>query len=378
MQPEDDPRAGVGLDGVVAATTRLSHIDGDRGALIIAGHDVEDLAPQASFEELVFLLLEDRVPDAAELQRVHEELRRGATLPPETLAMLRAAGDAEPIDALRLGVSTLSLRDTTPIALIGAVPAILAAHTRVAKGREPEAALDVNGVAARFLAACRDTVPAASHVRALETYWNTVCDHGMNASTFTARVIASTRSDLVASVEGALGALKGPLHGGAPGPALAAFLALRDAPDLDAATRAWVTAEVAAGRRIMGFGHRVYRVRDPRAAILGDAADRLLGDDDLLAEARVFETAVVETLATLKPGRSIETNVEFYTALLLHALGLEPRIFPAVFAVGRTAGWVAHVREQQAEGRLLRPRARYVGARGRRWACSAETTSSTV
>jgi citrate synthase len=192
-----------------------------------------------------------------------------------------------------------------------------------------------------------------------------VIDHGLNASTFTARVIASTQSDLGSAVEGALGALKGPLHGGAPGPALEALLQLRrEGGDLSENTRVWAGAQIAAGRRIMGFGHRVYRVRDPRADVLRSAAAELLEGTDLLAHAELHERAVLETLERLKPGRQIATNVEFYTALLLHGLELDPAIFTPVFALGRVAGWIAHVREQQAHGRLIRPEAAYVGPVG--------------
>jgi citrate synthase len=179
-------------------------------------------------------------------------------------------------------------------------------------------------------------------------------------------VIASTGSDLGSAISGALGALKGPLHGGAPGPALAALLSLRAQPgDLAANTRSWVLAELAAGRRILGFGHRVYRVRDPRADVLRHASASLLDGTDLLASAEVHEAAVLETLRREKPGREIATNVEFYTALLLHGLGFEPALFTCVFALGRVAGWVAHVAEQTARGRLIRPDALYVGAEGR-------------
>jgi citrate synthase len=271
-----------------------------------------------------------------------------------------------PIDALRLGVASLGSEAVTPARLLGAMPSMLAAYARLLGGEEP---LDPNASSSQsesFLFLLRGRAPLPKEVRALDTYWNTVADHGLNASTFAARVIASTRSDLGSCIEGALGALKGPLHGGAPGPVLDAFLKLRAAPgELGAQTRAWAEAEVQHGRRLMGFGHRVYRVRDPRADVLRGAADSLLEGTDTLAAAAVHEGAVLEVLERLKPGRSIATNVEFYTALLLHGLGLEPAWFTPVFALGRVAGWVAHVAEQRARGRLIRPDARYVGAEAR-------------
>jgi citrate synthase len=191
-----------------------------------------------------------------------------------------------------------------------------------------------------------------------------VMDHGMNASTFAARVIASTRSDMVSAVTGAIGALKGPLHGGAPGPVLDMLV------DIGSADHAedWVRNELAAGRRIMGFGHRVYKVRDPRAEVLRKVADEMsaahLEDRKLFDLARAVEGTALKVLDEVKPGRNLRTNVEFYTALVLQSLGLKPRSFVATFACGRIAGWCAHVIEQHAEDHLIRPQSEYVGPRG--------------
>jgi citrate synthase len=200
--------------------------------------------------------------------------------------------------------------------------------------------------------------------QALDTYWVTVMDHGMNASTFTARVIASTRSDLVSSVTGALGALKGPLHGGAPGPVLDMLLEIRTADRAEP----WLRNELAQGRRIMGFGHRIYKVRDPRAEVLSRVAERMgqaqLENRQLYELARHVEQTASRVLAEAKPGRTLRTNVEFYTALVLQALGLEPKQFVAMFACGRTAGWCAHVIEQHAEDHLIRPQSEYIGPMG--------------
>jgi len=199
--------------------------------------------------------------------------------------------------------------------------------------------------------------------RALDTYWVTVIDHGMNASTFTSRVIASTRSDMVSAVTGAIGALKGPLHGGAPGPVLDMLVEIGSADRAEA----WVRNELAAGRRIMGFGHRVYKVRDPRAEVLRKVADEMsaahLEDRKLFDLARAVEETILKVLEEVKPGRNLRTNVEFYTALVLQSLGLKPRSFVATFACGRIAGWCAHVIEQHAEDHLIRPQSEYVGPR---------------
>jgi citrate synthase len=362
--------ARSGLQGVVAAATRLSHVEGNLGRLSIGGYDVAELAPNRDFESVVHLLLFDRLPDAAERQRFVAGITQERALSPLTLSLLQQAASSgtASIDALRLGVASLGAgREPTPERLLGVMPGIVAAHARLARGQElvlPDPSL---GQAANFLYQLRGRRAELAEERALETYWNTVVDHGLNASTFTARVIASTQSDLGSAIEGALGALKGPLHGGAPGPALAALFALRAAGgDLTARTREWVEAELGAGRRIMGFGHRVYRVRDPRADVLRAAGTALLGGSDLLAAAELHERAVLDSLERLKPGRKIATNVEFYTALLLHGLGLEPALFTSVFALGRVAGWIAHVAEQRATGRLIRPDAIYVGAEARR------------
>jgi citrate synthase len=206
--------------------------------------------------------------------------------------------------------------------------------------------------------------------RALDTYLVTVCDHGLNASTFATRVVASTQAGLTSAILAGLGALKGPLHGGAPGP----VIEMLDAIEASGDAAAWLRGEIARGERIMGFGHRIYRVRDPRADVL-KAALRQLGSrketsagkmgsgkmDSRLAFAETVEQAALEVLRIAKPQRSIQTNVEFYTALLLEAAGFPKEAFSNVFAAGRVAGWIAHAREQQATGRLIRPQSRYVG-----------------
>jgi citrate synthase len=214
-------------------------------------------------------------------------------------------------------------------------------------------------------------VPHDAQTRALDTYLNTVIDHGLNASTFTARVIIATDSDLVSAVVGALGALKGPLHGGAPGPALDMVF------DIGAADRAeaYLRAKLERGERLMGFGHRVYKVRDPRADVLSEAAEKLYkeaGDSSLYELAKSVEQKSVQLLAEYKPGRNLQTNVEFYTALVLYGLGLDTELFTPTFAISRTAGWIAHCFEQKATGRLIRPSSRYVGETDQKWRLLAD------
>ena len=205
-------------------------------------------------------------------------------------------------------------------------------------------------------------VPSDERVRGLETYLNTVVDHGLNASTFTARVIASTDSDLVSAITGAIGALKGPLHGGAPGPALDMVFEIGDASRAEEVLR----KKIESGEKLMGFGHRVYKVRDPRADVLAAAAERMFtrgGDMALYDLARSVEQTALRLLEEYKPGRHLQTNVEFYTALLLHGLGLEVPLFTPTFAISRVAGWIAHCFEQRRANRIIRPQSVYVGAR---------------
>jgi citrate synthase len=214
----------------------------------------------------------------------------------------------------------------------------------------------VLGHAADYLRMSIGTTPSDEAVRALDAYLVTVIDHGMNASTFTARVITSTASDLISAVTGAVGALKGPLHGGAPGPVLDMLDAIGD----PARAEQWLLAELGAGRRIMGMGHRIYRVRDPRAAVLERAVKTLASER--LELARAVERAAAKILAERRPDRPLAANVEFYTAVLLEAVGLPRALFTPTFAASRAAGWCAHVEEQRRHGRLIRPRSQYVHA----------------
>lgn len=344
-----------GLEGVVVADTRLSDVDGERGHLVIAGHDVESLAPRASFEE-TWSLLEGRGRDPEEIRLSLGKARVAA------FARLSLLGDAfqlaDGMDSLRAATAHLPA-DADADEVIAAVSVHAAAWSRISRGLRPLAPDASRGHAADYLAMVTDTVDAA-RTRALETYLVTVSDHGMNASTFTARVIASTGSDLVSSIVGAIGALKGPLHGGAPGPVLDMLDAI-GSPD---SAEKWLESELAAGRRIMGMGHRIYRVRDPRAAVLEGAIERLEAAGvrtPRLALARAVEKAALGVLRARHPNRPLAANVEFYTAVALDAVGLPRTLFAPTFAVGRTSGWCAHVFEQRQTGRLMRPASRYVG-----------------
>ncbi len=373
--PESSPR---GLDGVVAARTRLSHVDGQAGVLIIGGYELGELAGHVTFEEAAHLLWMGALPGREEHAALRAEMAALRSVPESTMAVLRSARGAPPIDALLMACATSSLdlledggispeADLARAKLLTArFPTFVAAHARIAAGKEPIAPRPDLGHAANFLYMVHGSEPDPLAAKALDTYWVTVIDHGMNASTFTARVVASTRSDMVSAATGAVGALKGPLHGGAPGPVLDMLVEIGSAANAEA----WLRNELKAGRRIMGFGHRVYKVRDPRAEVLSRVAEEMssaaLHDRKLFDLARAVEQVALRLLEEHKPGRNLKTNVEFYTALVLQSLGLKPRTFVAMFACGRVAGWCAHVIEQHAADHLIRPQSEYIGPTGLR------------
>jgi len=368
-----------GLQGVVAAATALSEVDGEAGHLTLRGYAVEELAPRASFEEVVHLLWHGRLPSPAQHRELCAELHARRALPAATLSLLSAAaGERLPhMDALRMGVASLGLgagaagHEQAALRLIAAFPGLVGAYDRLLRGEQPAPVRSDLGHAAHALQQVWGREPSPEHARGLETYLNTVCDHGLNASTFAARVIVSTGSDLVSAICGATGALKGPLHGGAPGPALDMVFEIGRAERAEAVLR----GKLERGERLMGFGHRVYRVRDPRADVLAAAAERFFqsgGDAELYALARQVEAVALRLLRERKPDRRLDTNVEFYTALLLHGLGLETALFTPMFAVGRVAGWTAHAMEQASNGKLIRPDSRYVGPRGLRYTALEE------
>jgi len=353
----------AGLEGVVVADTLISDVDGERGKLVIAGADVEQLAAVSSFEGAVSLVL------AAGSGTPGSGL--GAAATGAALGAARAAawelvprlGDAlehvDGMDALRTALAHVRSTGGDPgdaLAVIGAAPVFVAAWSRRRAGSAAIAPDPKLGHAADYARMTIGAAPSADAVRALDAYLVTVIDHAMSASTFTARVIASTHSDLISAVVGGVGALKGPLHGGAPGPVLDMLDAI-GAPDH---AEAWLLGELAAGRRIMGMGHRVYRVRDPRAAVLETAVRPLASPR--LALARAVEQAAGKILRERKPDRPLAANVEFYTAVLLDAVGLPREQFAPTFAVSRVAGWSAHVIEQRRTGRLIRPASHYTGA----------------
>lgn len=358
-----------GLKDIVAAETRLSHVDGEAGELVISGYPLEEVAERATYEEMVHLLWHGALPTAAALERFAGELAACRPLSGAILDSLGAAAkERRPvIDAVRMAASSLPSRDDTADArsLVAGLPTVVAAYWRLLHGEKPAEPDPGLGHVANLLYMLSGEVPEDDRAHALTTYLNTVVDHGMNASTFTARVIVSTCSDFVSAVTGAIGALKGPLHGGAPGPVISMLEAVGDADNAES----YLRGRLEAGERLMGFGHAVYRVRDPRADVLSRAARSFFSHDhDLYALALHVEKTALELLEEYKPGRRLQTNVEFYTALLLKGLGLHPDLFTPMFAVGRVAGWTAHCIEQRAVDRIFRPESLYSGSKTRRWA----------
>ncbi len=350
-----------GLEGVVAAETVLSEVDGDAGRLVIRGRSLDELGGW-TFEDVTALLWSgffDGLPD-----RLNSALGAARSEVFEEVSGLDAALlRRTPIEAMRALTARLADGDDLATALrLVAAPAVFTAA--VVRGQANAAIVppDRNcSHAADILRMIRGAAASAAEIAALDAYLVTVADHGLNASTFAARVTASTRAGLTSAVLSGISALKGPLHGGAPGPVIEMLDGVGDL----AGARTWLVRALDRGDRLMGFGHRVYKVRDPRADALKRAVRALATASNappsrlLLAEA--VEAAALDILRERKPTRSLQTNVELYTALLLEALMFPPSVFTCVFAMGRVAGWIAHAREQVAGGRLIRPQSRYVG-----------------
>jgi citrate synthase len=364
-----------GLEGVIALDTRMSHIDGLAGELTIAGFPLEEIAGNATFEEMLHLLWHDRLPNVDELSTFRDALAQKRMISAPTLNILKASAEKElPLmDALRMAASTLSLytqsddpREGAEV-VVATFPTIISAYWRMLQGHNPVEPRPDLSHAANYLYMLDGEVPSLERERALNTYLNTVIEHGLNASTFTARVIIATHSDMISAIGGAIGALKGPLHGGAPGPALDMVFEIGKPEYAESVIR----KKLEAGERLMGFGHRVYKVRDPRADVLGAEARRFFADGDkqeLYALAMHVEQTALRLLEVYKPNRKLQTNVEFYTALILHGIGLPVDLFSPTFAIARVGGWTAHALEHLDDDlRIIRPRAGYKGQFDRSW-----------
>lgn len=362
-----------GLEGVVVGTTQLSNVEGAIGRLSYRGYDIDDLAPNATFEEIIHLLLYGHLPNRHQLEMLKRELGARRALPePLVNAMQNLPKTAWPMEVLRTFVSGLGLFSPvnaqgehlsdvhTAIELIAKTPTIVAAWDRIRRGLDPVGPRGDLSQAGNFLYMRSGKVPHAIEEDALDTYFVLLADHSFNASTFAARVTASTRADIYASITAALATLQGDLHGGA---ASAAYRTLVDVKTPENAER-YVRDILDRGQRIMGMGHREYKVRDPRARHLESMARELsahVGGSQWYETAHALEGASRKVLQERKPGNTIYANVDFYTAPVLTDLGIPGDEFTCLFACGRIAGWTAHVLEQLADNRLIRPQAAYEG-----------------
>ncbi|MCH6268466.1 citrate synthase/methylcitrate synthase [Neobacillus citreus] len=355
-----------GLKGIVAAETLISHIDGEKGELIYRGYEIGRLTNRYSFEEVAYLLWHGYLPDDAQLRALKNELKSNRELP-ENIKKL--------IDLLPFGMDLMSVMRTAisaeagnfnygwkptvsqAIRITALAPSIIAYRQRQLEGKEFVAPLNELDHVANYLYMLNGSIPLEAHVEVLETYMILTLEHGMNASTFSARVTASTESDLVSAVSSAIGTMKGPLHGGAPSGVIELLDEIAAAGDAEKVMR----EKILRGEKLMGFGHRVYKTHDPRAIALKAKLRELVGQDAWLDLAMDAEKTAVRVLEELKPGRSLYTNVEFYAAAIMKAINMEANLFTPTFTASRIVGWTAHVLEQAENNTIYRPQSKYIG-----------------
>ena len=362
---------GKGLEGVVAAQTRISDVDGQQGRLFYAGYDIADLAAHATFEETIYLLHHLELPTAAQLEETDSALRRESSLDPLLVELIGAlAGRTGPMTVLRTAVSAAAALDPddddSPEAnldkayrLIAKTPQIIATYQRLRTGSDAIEARDDLGMAANFLYALTGKEPDPQVARDFDVVLVLYADHTLNASTFAGRVAAATLADMYAATTAAVATLQGPLHGGA---ITEVREMLEEIGEPDRA-REWVRDRLAAKQKVMGFGHRVYKTWDPRATVLRGIAERL---GKQFGETRWYDISIRVQEAVMET-KTLYPNVDFYTASVYSALGLPPDLSTPLFAASRMAGWTAHIREQYADNRLIRPDSEYVGPEPRSW-----------
>jgi citrate synthase len=346
-----------GLEGIVAAETVLSHADGEQGIVLVRGHKITDVVAHHGYEGAVALLWDGFAGEGLTRDRVIEQLGAGRVHAfSEVGDWLPAATRRPPLEGLRIALAAMR-EESTPAEIAATLPVAIAAMLRARAGKTPVPPDPSLATAADFLRMVGGSAVEQRFVAALESYLTTVIDNGLGTSTFAARVIISTRASLVSAVLGAYGAFSGPLHGGAPGLALDMLDDIAASGDVDG----WLDRTLTAGGRLMGFGHRVFRMRDPRADMLRAALLRLDPDSKRLAFARDVECRALAALKRHKPGRRLESNIEMDAALLLDAIGLPREAFTPVFAMARAPSWIAHALEQKRTGRMIRPSSNYIG-----------------
>ena len=356
--PSDQRPYSPGLEGVLAGETALSKVDGERGRLVYRGYRIGDLVERGSYPAVANLLWTGDWKSGHRLPT--------GPIPGPVLEILKALPTStKPMDALRTAVSAWGATQDLPWpptvdqarALTSFSPSALAAFARLREGKEPVEPDPSLNLVEGFLYQLKGERPEPGTARALDAYFIVGAEHGFNASTFTARVITSTRSDIASAVAGAIGTMKGPLHGGAPSEVVDQLAKVGSVEHAEE----WLRATLDRGERLMGFGHRVYRAYDPRAAALRKVAEGMEHKPDWLQLAIQVEDVALRVLAERHPERAIKTNVEFYAAPVLQGVGLTPDLFPATFSLARHAGWTAHVLEQSGDNRLIRPDVRYIG-----------------
>jgi citrate synthase len=361
-----------GLEDVVVGESTICFIDGKEGRLVYQGYDIHDLAAHATFEEVAYLLWHGRLPTRTELDQLNAAVSQESAVPDEVLAMMRRfPPEADPMEVLRSSVSLLSLYDPEAgdmsraanerksVRLLARMATLVAAWERIRKGQEPLAPRPGAGIAHNFLYMLKGTEPDAEDVRMFDVCLTLHADHELNASTFSAMVTASTLSDLYSDIVSAIGTLKGPLHGGANEQVMHMLLEIGE-PERAAA---WVHEALAQKKKIMGFGHRVYRTEDPRATHLRQFSRR---QGEKHGELKWFQMSqIIEE--TVRAEKGLYPNVDFYSASTYYMMGIPIDQFTPIFAVSRISGWTAHVLEQYADNRLIRPRAEYVGPTHLEW-----------
>lgn len=351
-----------GLEGVVVAETQLSHVDGQLGQLVIRGLDIEEIIHKSNYESLVYLLWHGAFPDQKALQDFSRALSQARALTPVQKKVLQALPqDVNTMAGLRTLVSALEPTQEWPpsledgLMLVAKMPTMVAALYHHRRGQAPIEPREDLGHTANYLYMIHGREFGEAEVRALDTYLMLGADHGMNCSTFTTRVVTSTESDLISAVTAGIGALKGPLHGGAP----SIVDDMLDAVGTIDNVEPYLRSQLDAGKRLMGFGHRVYRTYDPRAAALREVAEKLPTTNAKIELSRALEKKAIELLQEYKPGRNLYPNVEFWAAAVLRSVDLPRELYPPTFAVSRSAGWVAHIVEQSQNNRLMRPSGLY-------------------
>ncbi|MCD4686344.1 MAG: citrate/2-methylcitrate synthase [Anaerolineae bacterium] len=367
-----------GLEGVVIADTKLSRVQGDIGRLIYGGYDIADLAAKASFEEVAYMLWYNTLPTQAELDAFSKALLAEMPLEDAVIDAMKAfPTTAHPMGVLRTAVSLVGLQDPDAednsteanmrkaMKLLAKIPTIVAAWARIRKGQTPLAPREGYSIAENFLYMLKDEDPDPVEVAAINVYLVLLADHGTNASTFTSRVVTSTDGDVYSAVTAAIGSLKGPKHGGANEAAMRMFEEVAEY----ASAEQWFQDEVKGqGRRIMGIGHRVYKALDPRAKVLEIHAQALCergGGCGLFHVAKTLADLAAEDSHFIE--RKLFPNVDYYSAIVLDAVGIESDMMTPLFAMSRIAGWSAHIMEQWADNRLIRPKATYIGPDNLTW-----------